>query len=308
MPELFTIEGGKLELNPHRFQCQVLDSKAQHTFVLKGWRGGYTSIAPWWLIQTMQACGPSGRAMHYLCITPTIRGARGGLMSTMQSVFCDTLNLGTFLNSPNPRIVISKEGEQYLWGHTQREPSEIHFVFAEEPDSFAHYTAMAAVADEVGQKKFRFASWGVLKARLSTQSGQISTVDGLPKGRLLAGSTVYELNWLQDLWDEWLQTVMERWHAMKQEATRETDPIRRKEIKADFHRLLYEGGLHPQMNFMRFDSTKNPSFNPQEFINARRSLPNWFFQMRYRARFVRPAGMIFEAFNPANHVLSELPL
>lgn len=309
IPKLFEIsEDNELSLRPHVFQERALSSQARITIVLKGWRGGYTSIAPWWLYNTMQACGPGGRALHYLCLTPTIRGARGGLMGTVQSVFCDTLKLGEFIQSPIPKVVINERGEQLLWGHKQREPTEIHFCFAEDPDSFAHYTALAIVADELNQKKFKYESWSVAKARVSTTSGEISKVDGRPKGRILGGSTVYTLNWVEDLWSEFKKAVWEAWKQTQAMCALEPNPRHRALLRADFKRRYRAGILHRDLNFIRFDSTRNPAFNPQEFIDARASSPDWFFQMRYCARFRRPAGMIFDGWDPSRHIIEPFDL
>jgi hypothetical protein len=88
------------------------------------------------------------------------------------------------------------------------------------------------------------------------------------QGRALITTTPYNLGWLkQKLWDPW-------------EAS---------------HRN------HPDIDIIRFDSTENPSFPPEEFERVRRELPRWKFDLFYRAVFTRPAGLIYDCFDPKRH-------
>jgi hypothetical protein len=54
---------------------------------------------------------------------------------------------------------------------------------------------------------------------------------------------------------------------------------------------------------VRFDSTENPAFPRAEFERARRDLPAWKFDLFYRAIFTRPAGLIYDSFDPGQHVV-----
>ena len=82
----------------------------------------------------------------------------------------------------------------------------------------------------------------------------------LAQGRILITTTPYNLGWLkQKFWDK----------------RHEDDSI----------------------DVIRFDSTENPSFPPEEMERARRDLPRWKFDMFYRAIFTRPAGMIYDCFD-----------
>lgn len=61
------------------------------------------------------------------------------------------------------------------------------------------------------------------------------------------------------------------------------------------------GGHHPDIDVIRFDSTENPAFPPEEFERARRELPPWKFDLFYRAIFGRPAGWIYSCYDAALH-------
>jgi hypothetical protein len=88
----------------------------------------------------------------------------------------------------------------------------------------------------------------------------------LAVGRVLLTTTPYDLGWLkQKLWDKW------------------------KAGDAD-------------IEIVRFDSTENPTFPVAEFERARRDLPQWKFDLFYRAIFTRPAGMIYDSFSEDHKV------
>jgi hypothetical protein len=79
----------------------------------------------------------------------------------------------------------------------------------------------------------------------------------LSRGRVLISTTPYNLGWLK-------QQVYDKWRAGD-----------------------------PDYDVIQFDSIMNPRFPQEEFERARRDLPAWKFNMFYRGRFTRPAGMIY---------------
>jgi hypothetical protein len=68
------------------------------------------------------------------------------------------------------------------------------------------------------------------------------------------------------------------------------------------------GRNHPDIDVVRFDSTENPAFPKEEFERARRTLPRWRFDLMYRALFTRPAGLIYDTFDPMRHVVPRFRL
>lgn len=92
----------------------------------------------------------------------------------------------------------------------------------------------------------------------------------LNMGRLLIGTTIYNFGWLKtEVYDRWLAG-------------------------------------DPDYEVVHFDSTENPNFPRAEWERARRSMPAWKFDMQYRGRYSRPAGLIYDAFTdesyPAGHL------
>lgn len=93
----------------------------------------------------------------------------------------------------------------------------------------------------------------------------------LSQGRVLLTTTPYNLGWLkQQFWDR-----------------------RHERTDADV---------------IRFDSTENPAFPQEEMDRAWRDLPRWKFDMFYRAIFTRPAGMIYDCFDPAVNTIARFPI
>lgn len=95
------------------------------------------------------------------------------------------------------------------------------------------------------------------------------------EGRVLITTTPYDLGWLKQLlWDPWVAANHD----------------------------------HPLIDVIRFDSTENPAFPPAEFERARTSLPAWKFDLFYRARFTRPAGLIYSNFNELTHKMKRIAI
>jgi hypothetical protein len=94
----------------------------------------------------------------------------------------------------------------------------------------------------------------------------------LSQGRVLGTTTPYNQGWLKT-------QVYDRW------AAGDTD-----------------------YDVIQFASLANPFFPPAEYERAERTLPDWKFQMFYRGQFSRPAGLIFDVFNPGIHVIRARPI
>lgn len=89
----------------------------------------------------------------------------------------------------------------------------------------------------------------------------------LNQGRVLLTTTPYDLGWLKtEFYDRWLRK------------------------DAD-------------VAVINFESIANPTFPRAEWDRMMNSLPAWKFNMFYRGRFTRPAGLIFDAFDESKHVV-----
>lgn len=65
------------------------------------------------------------------------------------------------------------------------------------------------------------------------------------------------------------------------------------------HRLYDRADSDPEIALIHFESIQNPVFPKAEWERAKAELPAWKFDLFYRARFTRPAGLIYESFDEA---------
>ena len=90
------------------------------------------------------------------------------------------------------------------------------------------------------------------------------------QGRCLITTTPYQLGWLKTrLYDPWVRA----------------------------------GRDHPEIDVINFRSVDNPAFPRAEWERAKRDLPGWKFRMFYCGLFERPAGLVYDCFEEARHVV-----
>ncbi len=90
----------------------------------------------------------------------------------------------------------------------------------------------------------------------------------LSGGRVLFTTTLYDWNWFKiEIFDRWM------------------------------------AGDH-DYDVIQFDSTVNPAFPRTEYQRAERTLPRWKFNLFYRGRYERPAGLIYDSFNEQTNKLT----
>jgi len=64
---------------------------------------------------------------------------------------------------------------------------------------------------------------------------------------------------------------------------------------------VYEPAIRGEGGFelIQFDSIENPAFPLAEYERAMRTLPGWKFAMFYKGKYLRPAGLVYDSFDPA---------
>lgn len=232
VPRLYDITpDGRMVLHLHSGQDRAMFSEKRFIFMLAGTQGGKTSFGPHWLRREMGMCGPG----DYLAVTSTFPLLKLKMLPEFLRVFRDELRLGEWNGSD--RVFNCFDGSRVIFGS------------ATNSESLESATAKAAWLDEVGQDDFRLESWEAIMRRLS-----------LYQGRVLGGTTIYNLGWLK-------QMIYDRWRAGDDE-----------------------------IDVIQFGSDTNPAFPPEEFARARDRLPLWKYNMFYRGLFTRPAGQIYSDF------------
>lgn len=232
-PRLAILEPtGELRLRLHAGQARAWCSDRRFIFMLAGTQGGKTSFGPYWLHREISRCGPG----DYLAVTSTFPLLKLKMLPEFLRLFRDELRLGDWHAS-----------DRVFRFHADE--TRVIFGSASNPESLESATAKAAWLDEVGQDDFRLSAWEAILRRLS-----------LNHGRVLAGTTIYNIGWLK-------QVIYDRWCHGDEE-----------------------------IEVIQFASTANPAFPADEFNRARDRLPAWKFNMFYRGLFERPAGQVYSDF------------
>lgn len=247
MPDLYHLDAaGRLHLGLHPGQSCAWASTRRIVAMFAGTQGGKTSFEPWWLAREIQTCGPG----DYLAVTATYDLFKLKFLPAIRDCFEHILRWGRYwasdrimeLANPTTGLFQAHRADDPMWGR-------IILRSAESGSGLESSTAKAALVDEAGLPAYTVDTWQAILRRLA-----------LFVGRVLLGTTIYDLGWLKrEIYDPWLAG-------------------------------------DPTIDVVQFDSTLNPAFPPAEMERARSSMPAWKFNQFYRGRFERPAGLIYDVF------------
>ena len=232
---LLNRDGEKLSISLHPGQTEAWDSKKRFVFIIAGTQSGKTSFLPIWLDREMREKGEG----DYLAVTSTYDLLKMKFLPELQHYF---VNLFGWNYSAS---------EKTIW----KDKTRIICRSADAEGGLESASAKGALFDECGQDGVKVGAWEAILRRLS-----------LSQGRVLAGTTPYNLGWLKT-------QIFDKWRAGDKD-----------------------------IQVVQFKSTMNPAFPVEEYERAKRTLPSWKFEMFYNGNFSRPAGMIYEDFSQ-NHII-----
>ena len=235
---LINYDGTKLTLHLHPGQTQAHDSVKRFVFIIAGTQSGKTSYLPIWLEREIREKGTG----DYLAVTATYDLLKMKFMPELQNYFCYILG---WQESKSERTIYRQDKPRMF--------TRIICRSADAEGGLESASAKGALFDECGQDGVKVSAWEALQRRLS-----------LSQGRVLAGTTPYNLGWLKT-------QVFDKWR-----------------------------GGDSDIQVVQFKSTMNPSFPMEEYDRAKRTLPTWKFEMFYNGNFSRPAGMIYEDFSQSH--------
>lgn len=294
--ELFSIIDGRLTLNLHPGQKRAMESPAKYIFMFAGSQGGKTSLGAWWLYQeicrrciypeyleevnqsggfdTVPAEGWVEEGGDFFAISATYDLFDLKMLPEIQKVFENVLRVGKY--HAGKRIV------------ELRNPHTGRFVGAGAKDTelwgrvilrSAHAGKTSKQSENIGVTSLESAT---AKAAWLDECGldtyTVETWDSikarlrLNSGRVFGTTTLYNYGWLKtEIYDKWLAG-------------------------------------NPLYDVIQFDSSLNPSFPMSEYLEAKESMPEWKFNMRYRGQYSRPAGMIFGDFDETTGIIDPFVL
>lgn len=240
MSDLLHYDGKKLTVTLHPGQTRAHDSRRRQIFIVAGTQSGKTSYEPIWLDREIKERGEG----DYLAVTATYDILKLKFLPELQNYFC---HLFGWQYSPS---------EKTIWReYKPRMFTRIIMRSADAEGGLESATAKAALFDECGQNKVKITAYDAIMRRLS-----------LARGRLLGGTTPYNLGWLK---------------------TEIYDPY----MKGD-----------ADIQVVQFKSIMNPSFPKAEYYERKAKMPAWKFEMFYNGNFSRPAGLIYDNFDDADIV------
>jgi len=240
MAELLHYDGTKLSISLHPGQTKAHDSTRRFVFIIAGTQSGKTSYEPVWLDREIQQKGNG----DYLAVTATYDLLKMKFLPELQNYF---VHLFGWQYSASERTIWRQDKPRMF--------TRIIMRSADAEGGLESASAKGALFDECGQDGVKVSAWEALLRRLS-----------LSEGRVLAGTTPYNLGWLKT-------QIFDRWR-----------------------------GGEPDIQVVQFKSIMNPAFPRAEYNRAKRTLPTWKFEMFYNGEFSRPAGMIYEDFSQ-NHIV-----
>lgn len=232
---LLDYDGVKLSLSLHPGQTKAMDSVKRFMFIIAGTQSGKTSFLPIWLDREIKEKG-SG---DYLAVTSTYDLLKMKFLPELQNYF---VHLFKWQYSASEKTIYRQDKPRMF--------TRIICRSADAEGGLESASAKGALFDECGQDSVKVGAWEAILRRLS-----------LSQGRVLAGTTPYNLGWLKT-------QIFDKWRAGD-----------------------------PDIQVIQFKSTMNPSFPREEYERAKRTLPTWKFNMFYNGEFSRPAGMIYEDFD-----------
>jgi hypothetical protein len=264
-------EKGEVTYQWHPGQLQTLASQKRFTAMIAGTQGGKTCLGPEWLYRMIM--GYKDKKTR-----KTVKGCGTGDYLAVEATY-DLFKL--------------KMLPEMLW----------YFVEAKKIGRYWAADRVIEIAEECKSGKFLAKNaadpmWARIilrsaeaKAGLESATAKAAWLDeaGMPdfsrtaweavqrrlsisQGKVLFTTTLYDWGWFKS-------EIYDRWE------------------KGD-----------PDYAVIQFDSILNPAFPKEEYERARMTLPQWKFDLFYRGRYSRPAGLVYDAFDEKQCKVHRFPI
>ena len=233
-----------------------------------------TTYGPHWLFDEIydpvKGCGRG----DYLAVTATYDLFKLKMLPSILDVLEGIHDVGRYwsgmrvieLRNPDTGEFMAKRADDQMWGR----------IILRSADALAGLessTAAAAWLDEVGQDTFTNAAYNAIRRRLA-----------LRHGRVLMTTTLYAYNWF-------LTRIVK-----PTLATGTTEFM-----YSDAGDIDYTESDDTNTALVQFDSTINPLFSQEEFIEAKNNLSEEEFSMFYRGRETTRRFLIYNNFDSEKH-------
>lgn len=233
-----------------------------------------TTYGPHWMFDEIYDPDIGMGGGDYLAVTATYDLFKLKMLPSILDVFDGIYDMGKYwsgmrvieLRDPTTGEYWAKRADDTMWGR----------IILRSADALAGLessTAAAAWLDEVGQDAFTNAAYNAIKRRLA-----------LRRGRILMTTTLYAYNWFLT---RMVKPTL---------ATGTTEYV-----YSDMGDIDYTDSEDTNTTLVQFDSTINPLFSKEEYIEAQNNLSEEEFSMFYRGRETTRRFLIYSNFSLEKH-------
>ncbi len=258
-------------------QTFTAQSKRRYVVMAAGTQAGKTAFGPHWLYREIygddefQGCGRG----DYLAVTSTFDLFKLKMLPSLLDVFDGIYDMAKYwagtrvieLRDPETGKFWAEKSDDQMW-------ARIILRSADALSGLESATAGAAWLDEVGQDTFTNNAYNAIRRRLA-----------LRRGRVLMTTTLYAYNWF-------LVRIVK-----PTLATGTTEFF-----TTDVGDIDLTESDDTDTTLVQFDSTINPLFSREEFIDAQNNLSEEEFNMFYRGRESTRRFLIYDNFDVTKDV------
>lgn len=265
-------DDGNIYLAMHNGQQDAIDSDARYTFILSGTQAGKTTIGPCWLYNeiydiedemTGEIVSRGRGSGDYLAVTATYDLFNMKMLPELTRYFCDFRGMGRY--HPGPKVMELRDPTTMeFWADTSKDPMWGRIILRSAKTGSG--TVGVGRLEAATAKGAWLDECGMDEFSLAAWES-VKRRLRIHRGRVLGTTTLYNFGWLRsEIYVPWTQGAED-------------------------------------IRVIQFDSTLNPAFPLDEYEEAKRTMPEWKFNLQYRGVFTRPAGAIYGDFNEARHVI-----
>lgn len=254
----------------HVPQQKIWDSRRRFLAMIAGSQGGKTSFGPWWLEREIEWTNGG----DHLAVTASFDLFKLKMLPTMLNVFEHILGIGRYwtgdkiieIKDPESGAFLAQRATDKMW-------ARIILRSADALGGLESSTAKSGWLDECGQDRFTRSAYQAIRRRLA-----------IFRGRILMTTTLYNLGWLVD-------TIIDP-------ATENGTSVLGMVGNAEYE---YIDNENKNIFLVQFDSTVNPSFSEEEFVDQKGQMSDEEFNMFYRGRKASFRSMIYNTFDRYKH-------
>lgn len=260
----------------HMAQEIAYDSPRRTVALIAGTQSGKTVFGPQWLKREIERGGRG----DYIAVTSSYDLFKLRMMPAIQEFFVTALGVGRYWGSDRLIELRDKTGSFWATRSTDSMWARILLRSAQAGSGLEASTAKAIWLDEAGQDEFGVSAYRALRRR-----GHIH------RARILITTTLYNLGWL-------VQQVIKRAQMGGEKRV----------IRVGQAEIEITDNAGADIVLIQYDSIINPVFSPDEYFEAKGSLPDEDFQMQYRGRVARPRDLIYDILDTNRDTCDPFPI